>query len=250
MQETDDLKKQLSLSKIIVAIDGYSGCGKSTTAKLVATQLGYTYIDTGAMYRAVTLYFLRNCIDLIDEKAIQEALASLSIMFQFNPEKGCNETYLNGVNVEDEIRKLEVANAVPEVSAIPQVRKAMVTQQQKLGQDRGVVMDGRDIGTHVFPQAELKIFMTADPVIRAERRQTELLAKGEQVDLREIAMNLEKRDHMDTTRPESPLHPAPDARFLDTSRMTIEGQVEWVVQQSYQIMVSLSQRAILTPIEV
>ncbi|WP_225309472.1 (d)CMP kinase [Larkinella humicola] len=225
-------------TKIIIAIDGHSGCGKSTTARQVAVQLGYTYIDTGAMYRAVTLYFIQHKIDLASEKAVREALAKIHITFEGDPETGTIQTHLNGQNVEEEIRKLPVANAVPEVSAIPDVRKAMVGLQQKLGHNRGIVMDGRDIGTHVFPHAELKVFMTADSLVRAERRRIELQAKGEQVELAEIAQNLEKRDHLDTTRTESPLRKASDAQLLDTSHLSIAGQVEWVVQQAYLTITS------------
>jgi cytidylate kinase len=226
-------------SKIIIAIDGHSGCGKSTTARQVAAQLGYTYIDSGAMYRAVALYFIQHKIDFASEKAVREALAKIHITFEDNPETGRVQTHLNGRNVEEEIRKLPVANAVPEVSAIPDVRKAMVGLQQKLGQNRGVVMDGRDIGTQVFPDAELKVFMTADPLVRAERRRIELQAKGEQVELAEIVQNLEKRDHLDTTRTESPLRKASDAQLLDTSHLSIARQVEWVVQQAYLAITTL-----------
>ncbi|RRB04217.1 (d)CMP kinase [Larkinella rosea] len=217
-------------TKIIIAIDGYSSCGKSTTAKQVAARLGYTYIDTGAMYRAVTLHFLQRRVELTNPEAVTSALDSLHIAFSFNPETACNETYLNGVNVENEIRKLYVANLVPEVSAIREVRRAMVTQQQAMGRKGGIVMDGRDIGTHVFPEAELKVFMTADPIIRAERRQIELWAKGEAVELHEIAENIKKRDHLDTTRTESPLRRADDAQLLDTSFFTIDEQVDWVIR--------------------
>lgn len=226
-------------AKIVIAIDGYSGCGKSTTAKQVAVRLGYTYVDTGAMYRAVTLYFLRNGVVFTDKEAVGKALSEIAITFQFNSETGSNQTYLNGQNVEDEIRQLEVANAVPEVSAIPEVRRAMVVKQHELGRNGGIVMDGRDIGTKVFPDAQLKVFMTANSLIRAERRQAELQAKGQQVNVQEIASNLEKRDYLDTTRSESPLRQAADAQLLDTSYMTIPGQVDWVVQQAYQTIISL-----------
>ncbi|MRS60841.1 (d)CMP kinase [Larkinella terrae] len=224
------VKIEIRNPRIIIAIDGHSGCGKSTTAKKVASHLGYIYVDTGAMYRAVTLYFLRNHISFTDLPAIDEALATISISFQFNPETNGNEIHLNGVNVENEIRKLEIANAVPVVSAIPAVRRMMVAIQQKLGRNRGIVMDGRDIGTKVFPEAELKIFMTADALIRAERRQLELQQKGEVVALAEILENIRKRDHLDTTRAESPLRQASDAELLDTSFMTIDEQVRWVVR--------------------
>ncbi|WP_234733138.1 (d)CMP kinase [Tellurirhabdus bombi] len=227
------------MPKIIIAIDGYSSCGKSTTAKQVASRLGYTYIDTGAMYRAVTLYFLQNHTPLTNPKAIQQTLEKIHITFNFNAKTGRNETCLNGLNVEEEIRKLYIANAVSEVSAIPEVRWALVAQQQQLGRKRGAVMDGRDIGTKVFPDAELKVFMTADSFIRAQRRQIELLEKGEMVGLDEITENIKKRDHIDTTRSESPLRRAEDAKLLDTSFMTIDEQVEWVVQLADERISSL-----------
>ncbi|GAB3272408.1 (d)CMP kinase [Larkinella harenae] len=218
------------MSKIIIAIDGYSSCGKSTTAKQVAARMEYAYIDTGAMYRAVSLYFIQNHIALTSSKSVQDALPLIHITFSFNPRTGRNETCLNGLNVEEEIRKMYISNIVSEVSAIPEVRYAMVAQQQKMGRKRGVVMDGRDIGTKVFPDAELKIFMTADPVIRAQRRQIELLEKGEMVGLDTILENLKKRDFIDSNRTEGPLRKAEDAILLDTSYITLDEQTEWVVQ--------------------
>ena len=218
------------MSKIVIAVDGYSSCGKSTTAKGVAAHLGYAYIDTGAMYRAVTLYFLRNHVAYTNPKEITKALENIKIDFRRNSEMGRNETYLNGLNVEDEIRKLYIANQVSEVSAISQVRRAMVSQQQRMGKGRGVVMDGRDIGTVVFPDAELKVFMTAEPLIRAQRRQIELLAKGDMLDLEDILENLKKRDHIDTTRADSPLRQAEDALLIDTSLMSLDGQIEQLVE--------------------
>lgn len=218
------------MPKIIIAVDGYSSCGKSTTAKGVAAYLGYSYIDTGAMYRAVTLYFYQNHISLTNPKEVFKALEHIKIDFRRNVESGRNETYLNGLNVEDEIRKLYVANWVSEVSAVSEVRRAMVAQQQRMGKARGVVMDGRDIGTVVFPKAELKIFMTAEPEIRAQRRQIELLAKGEMLDTNEILQNIRKRDHIDTTRTDSPLRQAEDALLIDTSFMTLDEQIELVTQ--------------------
>lgn len=217
------------MPKIIVAIDGYSSCGKSTTAKLVAKQLNYPYIDTGAMYRAVTLFFIQNHITVTNPKEIENALSQIQISFRRHPELGRNDTYLNGLNIEDEIRKMYVSERVSEVSAIAEVRKFLVAQQQRMGKTKGIVMDGRDIGTVVFPQAELKIFMTADPLIRAHRRQQELLEKGDMVDLEEILNNLKMRDHIDTTRSESPLRQAEDAVFVDNSMMTLDEQVELVV---------------------
>jgi cytidylate kinase len=233
------------MPRIIVAIDGYSSCGKSTTAKLVARQLNYPYIDTGAMYRAVTLYFLQNHITLTNPKEVDQALKNVQITFRRVGESGLNHTYLNGLNVEDEIRKMYVSEKVSEVSAIAAVRHELVAQQQRMGKSKGIVMDGRDIGTVVFPQAELKIFMTADPLIRAQRRQLELLGKGELVDLQEIAENLKMRDHIDTTRAESPLRQAADAVYIDNSMMTLDEQVELVVRLADEkIGLQLRQREI------
>lgn len=231
------------MPKIIVAIDGYSSCGKSTTAKLVAKQLNYPYIDTGAMYRAVTLYFLQNHISQTNTKEIENALNQIHISFRRHPELGRNDTYLNGQNIEDEIRKMYVSEKVSDISAIAEVRHALVAQQQRMGKTRGIVMDGRDIGTVVFPQAELKIFMTADPLIRAQRRQLELLEKGELIGLAEISENLRMRDHIDTHRTESPLRQAEDAVYIDNSLMTLDEQVDMVVRLAdAQIASSLRRR--------
>lgn len=227
------------MHKIIIAIDGYSSCGKSTTAKQVASKLGYAYIDTGAMYRAVSLYFYQNHVPLTNTKAVQDALHKIHITFNFNSKTARNETCLNGLNVEEEIRKLYIANIVSEVSAIAEVRHAMVAQQQKMGRKRGLVMDGRDIGTKVFPDAELKIFMTADTFIRAQRRQIELLEKGDMVAMDDIIENIRKRDHIDTTRSESPLRQADDALLLDTSYMTIDEQVDWVIHRADETLARL-----------
>lgn len=216
------------MSKIIVAIDGYSSCGKSSTAKGVAEKLGYHYIDTGAMYRAVTLYFLQNHVSLNNPREVSAALEKIEIEFRSNRE-GKSETYLNGLNVEAEIRKLYVADRVSEVAAVGEVRRAMVSQQQRMGRKKGFILDGRDIGTVVFPEAELKIFMNADPLVRAQRRQQELLGKGEMAALNEILENIRKRDIIDTTREESPLRQAPDAHVLDTTYMTLDEQIEKVV---------------------
>jgi CMP/dCMP kinase len=216
------------MSKIIIAIDGYSSCGKSTTAKNVASHLGYSYIDTGAMYRAVTLYFIQNHVSISNQKEIDIALKNIIIDFRINAAKQ-NQTYLNGINVEDEIRKLYVANKVSEVSAIAEVRHAMVDQQRKMGKKKGYVIDGRDIGTVVFPDAELKIFMTADPLVRAHRRQIELMTKGEVLDIEDIVENIKKRDIIDTTRAESPLRQADDAILIDTTYMTLDEQVDQVI---------------------
>ena len=227
------------MSRIVIAIDGYSSCGKSTTAKAVAARLGYTYLDTGAMYRAVSLYFIQQRIALTNPNEVQHALNHIQISFTHNPKTNRSDTCLNGINVEDEIRRMYISNMVSEVSAIASVRRAMVAQQQRMGKRRGVVMDGRDIGTTVFPDAEVKVFMTADTYIRAKRRQRELLDKGELVNLDEIIQNIEKRDHIDTTRAESPLVQAADARFLDTSYMTVDEQVDWVIHYADQRVAAL-----------
>jgi cytidylate kinase len=217
------------MKDIVIAIDGYSGCGKSTTAKGVAKALNYTYLDSGAMYRAVTYYFIKNNIDTEHPDAIQNALSGIMIDFQFNQDTQSYETYLNGINIEKEIRKMEVSSQVSQVSALPAVRKAMVVQQRKLGRGKSVVMDGRDIGTNVFPDAELKVFMTADLAIRAARRKEELLAKGQQVSLKTIEQNLRERDRIDSTRKENPLKKAAMAIEIDTSHISIEQQTERVV---------------------
>jgi cytidylate kinase len=217
------------MKKIIIAIDGYSACGKSTTAKAVASKLGYVYIDTGAMYRATTLYFHEHYINLTDPKAVSKALGNINIHLIYNPKTDKSETYLNGLNVEDEIRKMYISEKVSEVSALPEVRKSMVALQKKMGKKRGVVMDGRDIGTEVFPDAELKIFMVADMLVRAHRRQLELFERNQIVSLDEIIENIRKRDHIDTTRKEGPLRKAKDAILLDTTHMTIEEQVDFIV---------------------
>lgn len=222
---------QLIMKKIVIAIDGYSSCGKSTTAKLVAAELGYAYIDTGAMYRAVTLYFLDHHVTLTNPKEVKDALDKIDISFHYNPKAKRNEVFLNGLNVEDEIRKMYISNQVSEVSVVKEVRWAMVAQQQKMGKKRGVVMDGRDIGTAVFPDAEVKIFMTADVDTRAKRRQDELLDKKQLINLGEIKENLLKRDLIDSTRQESPLRRADDAFLLDTSHMTIDEQVDFVLNK-------------------
>lgn len=217
------------MQKIVIAIDGYSGCGKSSTAKAVAQILGYTYIDSGAMYRAATLHFLNNHVVLSNPKDVGKNLDSLEISFHLNPENGKQETYLNGLNVEDEIRSMRVSDYVSEVSKIKEVRSGLVAQQQKMGKKKGVVMDGRDIGTVVFPSAELKVFMSADLNIRAKRRQKELLERGEMVGLEKIVQNLAERDHVDTTRKESPLKKADDALELDTSLLEFGDQVDQIV---------------------
>ncbi|AKQ46537.1 cytidylate kinase [Rufibacter radiotolerans] len=230
------------MKKIVVALDGHSSCGKSTTAKQVAKELGYAYIDTGAMYRAVTLYFLEHYIDLTNPKKVQEALNNIEVTFHRNPKNGRNEVFLNGLNVEDEIRKMYISEKVSEVSVLAPVRHAMVAEQKKMGKRRGVVMDGRDIGTAVFPDAEVKVFMTADVDTRARRRQEELLEKGQLVPYDEIVQNLKKRDHIDSTRAESPLRRAEDAHLLDTSHITIDEQVDFVLDlvASAQVQIELA----------
>ena len=217
------------MSKIVIAIDGYSGCGKSSTAKAVAKGLGYIYIDSGAMYRAATLHFLDNHVVLTNPKEVQKYLDTLEISFQPNPETGNQDTFLNGLNVESEIRSMRVSEYVSEVSKIKEVREALVAQQQKMGKKKGVVMDGRDIGTVVFPEAELKVFMTADLSVRAERRQKELLEKGELVDLDKILHNLSERDAIDSSRKESPLLKAEDAVEVNTSGLQFEDQVNQIL---------------------
>jgi cytidylate kinase len=220
------------MKNLVIAIDGYSSCGKSTTAKAVAATLHYAYLDTGAMYRGVTLFLLENDIPFDDMERVEHALHhDIHISFKHNPRLGRNELCLNNKIREDDIRQMRISNSVSEVSVIAQVRHAMVAQQQRMGRKRGVVMDGRDIGTTVFPDAEVKIFMTADVTIRAQRRQEELAAKGEHVALDEIIDNLRKRDHIDSTRAESPLRRAADAVLLDTTHITITEQVDFVLDK-------------------
>lgn len=221
------------MKKIVIAIDGYSSGGKSTFAKAIASRLGYIFIDTGAMYRAVTLFALRSGMirnGEVDRKALVEALGRIRIGFRYNPEKGKSDIYLDGENVEDEIRGIEVSTWVSHVSSIAEVRALLVRLQQQMGKDKGIVMDGRDIGTVVFPDAELKIFMTASPHVRALRRYKELSGKGENVFLEEIERNIEERDRLDETRKESPLRRAKDAVLLDNSEMTVDEQMEWVMK--------------------
>jgi len=223
------------MEDIIIAIDGNSGCGKSTTAKAVAKSLGYIYIDTGAMYRAVTLYFIRNGIDLQDTKAVEKALREINISFMRNPESKTNETFLNGENVEGEIRGMAVSGLVSPVSEISLVRKKLVEQQREMGRKKGIVMDGRDIGTVVFPDAHLKIFMTANLETRAQRRKLELEEKGKDVPLEEVIRNLSDRDKIDSSRADSPLKKANDALEIDTSHLTIDEQVDLVLNEVKQI---------------
>lgn len=215
---------------IVIAIDGYSGTGKSTTAKRVAAELGYIYVDTGAMYRAVTLAFIRGSVDISLPEQVQEALAGIKINFVLNEASGDQETYLNDENVESEIRGIEVSDLVSDISAISAVRRQLVAQQRAMGEVGGVVMDGRDIGTVVFPDADLKIFMTASDEIRAERRWEELLVQGKNISKEEVLNNLRTRDKIDTSRADSPLRKADDAIVIDTSNITIEQQVKDILK--------------------
>ncbi len=218
--------------KIIIAIDGYASTGKSTLAKSLAGKLGYGYIDTGAMYRATTLFFQRHKVDFDDLAAIQKSIYSIKI--QFRPSEFGNRTFLNGEDVEEEIRTMKVSEKVSEVAAIPLVRRSMVAQQQEMGTERGIVMDGRDIGTVVFRDAELKLFLTANPMVRLKRRFDELTAKGHQINEEEVKHNLEHRDHIDSTRDDSPLRKAEDAIELDNSELTPEEQLEIALRYAKQ----------------
>lgn len=222
------------MKKIIIAIDGFSSCGKSTMAKDLAREIGYIYIDSGAMYRAVTLHSLRKGIlqgDSINEEELKAQIHNIHISFQLNPETGRPDTYLNNIKVENDIRTMEVSSKVSLISALGFVREAMVAQQQKMGESKGIVMDGRDIGTTVFPQAELKIFVTASPEIRAQRRYDELKAKGQEASFDEILENVKQRDYIDQNREVSPLRKADDALLLDNSELTIEEQKRWLLGQ-------------------
>jgi len=221
--------------KIIIAIDGHSSCGKSTMAKDLARRIGYVYVDTGAMYRSVTLYALRHGLfnpdGTVKADLLREQMPEISISFKFNPETGRPDTYLNGELVEKDIRSLEVSNHVSPIAAIPFVRADMVAQQQRMGQEKGIVMDGRDIGTTVFPDAELKIFVTASAEVRAQRRFDELKAKGMPADYEDILRNVQERDYIDSHREVSPLRQAADALVLDNSHMTIAEQNDWLMER-------------------
>jgi cytidylate kinase len=213
-------------NKIIIAIDGWSSCGKSTLAKQLAKELGYLYIDSGAMYRAITLYFLRNHIDWTNDEKVKDALANVTLEFRANNKTNDSEIYLNEENVEYVIRDLLVAEKVSEVAAIKDVRSFAVAQQQKMGEEKGIVMDGRDIGTTVFPNAELKIFMTADNAVRVERRFKELFDKNPNITIEEVKANLEMRDYIDSHREISPLQKAPDAEVIDNTNLTQTQQLQ------------------------
>ena len=220
--------------KIVIAIDGFSSCGKSTFAKAIASRLGYIFIDTGAMYRAVTLYALQQGAirsGIVDNDAVVALLNDVEITFRFNPQRGASDIYVNGDLAEGKIRSIEVSNCVSSVSSIREVREKLVAMQQQMGRDRGVVMDGRDIGTVVFPDAELKIYMTADARVRAERRYAELKSKGDDVTMEEILENVISRDNADMTRAISPLRRADDAIELDNSYMSVEEQMAWFMER-------------------
>ena len=220
------------MKKIVIAIDGWSSCGKSTMARQLARKLNYIFIDSGAMYRAITLYFLRNEVDTDDEAQIENALLNINLSFQLNPVNGNNEIWLNGENVDALIREIKVAEKVSEVAALRQVREFAVAQQRSIGQAKGIVMDGRDIGSVVFPDAELKIFMTADPEIRVQRRLKELQVKNPGITIDEVRANLASRDHIDSTRAISPLRKPEDALVLDNSFLSPEQQLELALQWS------------------
>jgi cytidylate kinase len=226
----------ISLKKIIIAIDGYSSCGKSTLAKQLAARLGYHFIDTGAMYRAITLYFQRQQVDLKDAAAVAQALSEIKLSYQFNEQSQQSDILLNGENVAGLIRELNVANKVSEVAAIPAVRHIAVALQQQMGTEKGIVMDGRDVGTVVFPDAELKIFMTADTEVRVERRYAEMLPTHPGISREDVRRNLVERDHIDSTRTEGPLRQAADALVLDNSHLNREEQLalvlSWVNERS------------------
>ena len=223
------------MKKITIAIDGHSSCGKSTMAKDLAKKIGYVYVDTGAMYRAVTLFALRNGLfeedGTVKVDELEKRMDDIKISFKFNAETQRPDTYLNGELVEGEIRGMEVSNHVSPIAAIGFVREAMVAQQQRMGKKGGIVMDGRDIGTVVFPNAELKVFVTATPEVRAQRRYDELKGKGQEADYEEILKNVQERDYIDSHREVSPLRQADDALLLDNSNMTIPEQNEWLLKQ-------------------
>jgi hypothetical protein len=223
------------MKKITIAIDGFSSCGKSTMAKDLAKEIGYIYVDTGAMYRSVTLFALRhnlfNADGTIREEELKEQMKDINISFQLNKTTGRPDTYLNGENVENDIRTMEVSSHVSPIATLAFVREALVAQQQRMGAEKGIVMDGRDIGTVVFPKAELKIFVTASAEVRAQRRYDELKAKGMDADYADILKNVEERDYIDSHRATSPLRKADDAIELDNSNLTIAEQKKWLYEQ-------------------
>jgi CMP/dCMP kinase len=224
--------KNIILKKITIAIDGYSSTGKSTLAKQLAKKLGYSYVDTGAMYRAVTYFAMQNGYitdEYFDKQSLINALPSIQLRFVFNPELEFGEMYLSNQNIEKEIRTLEVSNFVSKIAEVSQVRSKLVEQQKEMGKNKGIVMDGRDIGTVVFPEAELKIFMTASPTVRAKRRFEELQEKNQKVTFEEVLQNVEERDYIDTHREDSPLRKANDAIEIDNSNLTREEQFQQVL---------------------
>ena len=223
------------MKKITIAIDGFSSCGKSTMAKMLAKEVGYIYVDTGAMYRAVTLFAMRNGMIApngdVNRDALKAKMDALHVEFKLNPQTGKAETYLNGENVEHEIRGMEVSAHVSSIAAIDFVRTALVAQQQRMGHDKGIVMDGRDIGTVVFPDAELKVFVTASAEVRAQRRFDELVGKGMKANYDEILHNVQERDYIDSHREVSPLRKAEDAIELDNGQLTIAEQLQWLMDK-------------------
>ena len=228
-------------NRIIIAIDGFSSSGKSSMAKQLAKTIGYAYVDSGAMYRAVTLYAMRKGIstpDSLDEKALIDELSSIAISFRVDDATGRSRTVLNGEDVEDQIRTIEVSNQVSPVSAVAEVRRDLVKKQQAFGVEKGIVMDGRDIGTTVFPDAEMKVFVDASPEVRAKRRHLELQQKGQDVAYEDVYKNVCERDHIDSTRQESPLRKADDAYVLDNDNMTIEEQNQWLLDLYNKIVSS------------
>lgn len=228
------------MKKIVIAIDGYSSCGKSTMAKNLARRLGYVYVDTGAMYRAVTLYALRHQLfkadGEVDAASLQQAMPDIRVSFQFNKQTGKPDTYLNDELVEQEIRTMQVSERVSKIAALPFVRTTLVAQQQRMGVDKGIVMDGRDIGTVVFPHAELKVFVTASAEVRAQRRYDELQQKGMPARYDDILKNVQERDYIDSHREVSPLRKADDAIELDNSNLTIDEQQQWLLQQVDKVL--------------
>ncbi len=236
----------MSVHKIIIAIDGYSSCGKSTLAKELAKKLGYNYIDSGAMYRAIALYFLRNQVDFSDHNKVLDAIANINLTFVFSEEEERSNIHLNDEDVEPYIRDMIVSEKVSEVAAIREVRSFAVAQQKRMGRKKGIVMDGRDIGTAVFPEAELKIFMTADPEVRVMRRFKEMYAVNPHIGIDEVRNNLELRDYIDSNREESPLHRAADALLLDNSNLTRDEQLsltlEWVKNKTKHQQPATSER--------
>ena len=233
------------MQPIIITLDGYSSCGKSTLARALAQELNYVFIDSGAMYRAITLYFLRNHIDWTNQQAVEDALAEINLQFHYNPNTGSSDMYLNDENVEALIRDMLVSERVSDIAAIKEVREFAVAQQQAMGIKKGIVMDGRDIGTTVFPNAELKLFITADPVVRVERRFKEMLAKNPNITIEEVKDNLEMRDYIDSHREVSPLRKADDAIVLDNSNLTREEQLAQALKLATgsSTMAELDQRA-------